>query len=73
VNVEIRDARFASVVGPDVSFQKLATGFLFTEGPIWNPKESYLVFSDIPGSHVRKWSDASGISTLRQPSNMTNA
>jgi gluconolactonase len=72
VNLEIRDPRFKAVVDADVQFEKLATGFLFTEGPLWHPKEHYLLFSDIPGSHVRRWSEREGLSTFRKPSNMSN-
>jgi gluconolactonase len=72
MSVEIRDARFPAVVGDDVNFERVATGFLFTEGPIWHPAEHCLFFSDIPGNHVRRWSDRGGVSTFRQPSNMTN-
>jgi gluconolactonase len=72
MSVEIRDERFGAVVGAEVRFERLATGFLFTEGPIWHPTEQCLFFSDIPGNHVRRWSDKDGVSTFRQPSNMTN-
>ena len=29
--------------------EKLATGFTFTEGPIWHPTEQHLLFSDMSG------------------------
>ena len=32
----------------------LATGFTFTEGPIWHPGEQVLYFSDMPGDVRRK-------------------
>jgi gluconolactonase len=32
----------------------LASGFGFTEGPVWHP-DSYLYFSDIPNNHLLKW------------------
>ncbi len=72
MKVEIRDPRFSSVVGDDVSFEKIATGFLFTEGPIWHGKEQCLLFSDIPANHARRWSEKEEVSTYRQPSNMSN-
>jgi gluconolactonase len=55
-SVEIRDSRFASVVGKPVAVEKLATGFLFTEGPLWHAGDRYLLFSDMPGDHLRRWS-----------------
>ena len=32
--VEVRDERFEGVVGNTVAFERLATGFTFTEGPL---------------------------------------
>lgn len=65
--VEIRDPRFASVVGESVAFERLATGFLFTEGPLWHRRERYLLFSDMPGDHLRRWREGEGVTTFRQP------
>jgi gluconolactonase len=72
MNVETRDERFRSVVGADVEIERLASGFDFTEGPIWHPRTQHLIFSDMPGNHMRKWSARDGITTFRKPSNMAN-
>ena len=32
-----------------------ATGFTFTEGPIWNPAGQFLLFSDMPADTRRRW------------------
>jgi hypothetical protein len=32
MNIEIRDERFRTVVGDDIALERLATGFIFTEG-----------------------------------------
>jgi gluconolactonase len=72
MSVEIRDERFRRVVGASVTFEKLATGFLFTEGPLWHAREHYLLFSDMPGDHLRKWSLKEGVTTFRKPCNQTN-
>jgi gluconolactonase len=53
-------------------FEQLGTGFLFTEGPVWHPAGKFLLFSDMPGDHVRRWSARDGITTFRKPSNMAN-
>ena len=70
--VEIRDKRFASVVGNTVEFERLATGFIFTEGPLWHRREKYLLFSDMPGDHLRRWSAKDGVATFRKPCNKSN-
>ena len=71
-STEIRDPHFETVVGRSVEFEKLATGFLFTEGPLWHADERYLLFSDMPGDHLRRWSEARGVETFRKPCNMSN-
>lgn len=72
MNVEIRDARFRHVVGDDVSFEQIATGFRFTEGPLWHARDHYLLFSDMPSNHLRKWSPDGGVTTFRKPCNQSN-
>jgi gluconolactonase len=69
---EIRDSRFASVVGPSVTIEKIATGFRFTEGPLWHARDRYLLFSDMPGDHLRRWSAGSGVTTFRKPCGQSN-
>jgi gluconolactonase len=53
-------------------FERLGTGFLFTEGPLWHPAGKFLLFSDMPGDHLRRWSDTEGVTTFRRPCNMSN-
>jgi gluconolactonase len=53
-------------------FEKLATGFLFTEGPLWHPAGRFLLFSDMPGDHLRRWSAKDGVTTFRKPCHMSN-
>jgi len=72
MSAEIRDDRFHDVVGGEVVVERLATGFDFTEGPIWHPYDKHLTFSDMPGDHMRRWTAAEGVTTFRKPSNMAN-
>jgi len=72
VSLEIRDPRLTGVVGPEVAFERIATGCLFTEGPLWHPREGYLLWSDMPGDIIRRWSPAEGVTTFRRPANMSN-
>ena len=71
-SVEIRDSRFASVVGKALAVEKLATGFLFAEGPLWHARDRYLLFSDVPGDHIRRWSANGGVTTFRKPCGQSN-
>lgn len=72
VSTEIRDARFTAVVGRSVEFEKIAGDCLFTEGPLWHPRERYLLWSDMPGDHLRRWSAQDGVTTFRKPCHKSN-
>ena len=56
----------ASLVQPDAKVKKLAGGMKFTEGPVWLPGESKVVFSDIPNSKLMQWSKKDGLSVFRK-------
>lgn len=59
MSAEVRDPRFRTVVGSEVELEKVATGFMFTEGPLWHPREKFLLFTDMPGNIIRRL-DAGG-------------
>lgn len=72
MSLEVRDQRFSTIVGSSVECEKLASGFLFTEGPVWNTREDCLLFTDIPNNQILRWSAKEGITVFRKPSNMAN-
>ena len=49
------------VVGP---IRRLADGFRFTEGPVWDGHET-LYFSDLPNHTLHRWTERDGVETLR--------
>ncbi|MGL5137677.1 MAG: SMP-30/gluconolactonase/LRE family protein, partial [Beijerinckiaceae bacterium] len=51
--------------------RQLGSGYQFTEGPIWHPKEQHLLFSDMPGDVRRRW-DKAGVSEVMRPANKCN-
>lgn len=50
---------------------RIATGFKFTEGPVWHPA-GYLLFSDVRDNKMYRWSAAAGTSMFRDPSGFAN-
>ncbi len=62
---------FGDLIDLDAPLTAIASGCIFTEGPVWHPKEQYLVFSDMPGDTRRRW-DAKGVSEAMRPSNKCN-
>jgi gluconolactonase len=71
-DVEVKSERLAQVIDPGASLEQLASGFWFTEGPVWDPKQSTLFFSDMPGDVRRSWSAEAGVAEIRRPSNKCN-
>jgi gluconolactonase len=51
--------------------KQLATGFQFTEGPLWDP-DGFLIFSDIPANKIMKWTPPDKVDTFRDPSGNSN-
>ncbi len=65
-------SRFAEIVPEGAKLEKLATGFMFTEGPVCDATRGCLLFSDIPGNKMRKWMKGEGIEVVRDPSGKSN-
>ena len=51
-NILRLDPAFDALISADTKIEKVATGFAFTEGPLWRP-DGVLWFSDVPGNVVR--------------------
>ena len=43
------------VLPADARIEVIATGFEWSEGPVWVKDGGYLLFSDIPRNSVMKW------------------
>ena len=58
---------------PNAAIQRLWTGALWAEGPAWNAKGRYLLWSDIPNNRQLRWLEDDGrVSVFRAPSNNSN-
>ena len=64
------DPALDKLLAPDVKVEKLAGGFAWSEGPVWNKKDGYLLFSDIPNNRIVKW-DGKGTSDYLKPAGYT--
>jgi len=70
--VDVDAPALLQLVVPDAPLERICTGFRFCEGPIWNPKEHCLYFSDMPNDIRRRWSPGDGVAEVRNPSNKCN-
>ena len=71
-NFDVKSPEFLKILLPDSKVAKLAGGMQFTEGPVWVAKGEYLLFSNIPGNEVKRWSAKDGLSTWLKPSHNAN-
>ena len=71
-DIEARSNAMWELLDEDAPLEEMATGFTFTEGPIWHPTEGYLLFSDMPGDIRRKYTPDGTVTEVRNPSNKCN-
>ena len=69
---EIVDPAFAAYVIGNAPLKQIATGFDWAEGPVWFGDAGCLLFSDIPGNRILRWTPGHGLTTFRAPSNHSN-
>lgn len=67
VKIVSLDPAFDKILAKDAKVEKLVDGHKWTEGPVWNKKDKYLLFSDIPNNAIIKWQEGSGESTFLKP------
>ena len=61
------DDRLDRLVPPGAEIEKLAEGYVFTEGPVWIRGEQRLLFSDVRANAIHQWTEADGASPFIDP------
>jgi gluconolactonase len=66
---------FDQLIAPNTPIEVLASGFEWSEGPVWIKDGGYLLFSDIPRNTIMKWKPATTpapqLSVFMKPSGYT--
>src|ERR1700730_7156968 len=79
-DISERNMRFAAVLvlllvayaqESEIRMEKVATGYTFTEGPVWS-HDGFLYFSDIPANRILRFVPGKGTELFREHSNGTN-
>ena len=71
--IKILDHRFEKYWVDSAVVERIATGFRFTEGPVWFGDARSLLFSDVPNNRIMRWSEETGrVEIFRKPSRYTN-
>lgn len=65
------DPRLEKLIPKTSAVEMLASGFVWSEGPVWVKDGGYLLFSDVPQNTIFKWSEKEGLSTYLKPSGYT--
>ncbi|CAH0996783.1 Gluconolactonase [Emticicia aquatica] len=65
------DPLLDNLLDKDAKIEVLGEGFIWSEGPVWNKKEQYLLFSDVPANIVYRWKESEKITEFLKPSGYT--
>ena len=69
------DARLDKLIPQNASIEVIASGFVWSEGPVWvKPKADsagYLLFSDVPANTIFRWTEKEGLTPFLKPSGYT--
>lgn len=66
--IEIYDDGALAIIDKNAEFKSLGEGYSWIEGPLWLPKEAFLIFSDVPQNTIYKYTPTEGVSMYLKPS-----
>lgn len=72
LDVTIHDARMRDLVLPTARLERLSTGHLWAEGPVWHPAGEFLLWSDIPQNRIYQWVPDLGVRVFSHDSRNAN-
>jgi gluconolactonase len=73
VEVERLDPAIDAIVPRGAQAERLASGFLFTEGPVWVRDPGFLLFSDPNDNRIYRWTTDGQVSVFRTKSGYAGA
>ncbi|MBW6497954.1 MAG: SMP-30/gluconolactonase/LRE family protein [Bacteroidales bacterium] len=62
LKIEIFDSSALTIIAPDATFEILAKGFWWSEGPLWVDELQAVLFSDVPANKIYRWSEKDSLS-----------
>lgn len=66
------DSRMQDLVSDQATLEKLAEGIGHSEGPLYIPKDCSVIWSDVSGNRLYRWSPTGKVSIIRDPSHHQN-
>lgn len=71
-HIVVHDKQFMQLILPNAWLDKLHTGMMWAEGPVYFPHGDYLLWSDIPNHRMYQWTRGAGVRVFREHSNYSN-
>ena len=68
----IFDPRFEPVARSAGTLERLCTGAVWSEGPVWMHEDASLLWSDIPNNRMLRWQAGTGMTVWREAVEFTN-
>lgn len=72
MTIKLYSPKAADLIDINTAVELVATGFLFTEGPLCDQHGRRLLFSDLAGDVLRSWRPGEGVVEVRRPSGKSN-
>lgn len=69
---EIYDERFQTLLRPDSRLVRLTGGATWSEGPVYFAEDDAVIWSDIPGNRLLRYSEREGLREYLKPSHYHN-
>lgn len=71
-SIEVLDPRFAPIARGAPMLERLCTGAIWSEGPVWMREDASVLWSDIPNNRMLRWHPVDGMSVWRDRVEFTN-
>lgn len=71
-SIVVEDPRLLPVVAHRPALERLCTGATWSEGPVWIAEDDSVLWSDIPGNRMLRWSARDGMTVWRERVEFTN-
>ena len=72
-SIEVLDPALNKLIDPAAKIEVLASGFDWSEGPVWDKSRGVVLFSDVPANTIYQWSEKGGLQVYMTPSGYTGA
>ena len=67
-HIEVFEPAALDLIDAKAPLESLASGYGWSEGPVWDRQRDCLYFTDVPGNIAWRWSEADGATKLLDPS-----